>query len=87
MTNKLVDVSRYQADEKCFKKTSYPAVRNFDQFSRNSSFNSFKNIRYFFRNPYPWFRHLKKYFYSNFGPSALQNRMVESAVIFAAYGV
>ena len=34
----IIDVSRY------------PAVRNFDQFSRNSSFNSPKNIRYLFRN-------------------------------------
>ena len=34
----------------CFQKTRYPAVRNFDQFSPNSSFNSSKNIRYLFRN-------------------------------------
>ena len=35
---------------KCFQKTRYPAVRNFDQFSRSSSFNFSKNIRYLFRN-------------------------------------
>ena len=38
------DVSRYPAAGNCFQKPRYPAVRNFDQFSRNSSFNSFKNI-------------------------------------------
>ena len=43
-------VSRYPAAGKCFQKTRYPAVRNFDQFSRNSSFNSSKNIIYLFRN-------------------------------------
>ena len=32
----------------CFQKTGYPAVRIFDQFSRNSPFNSSKNIRYLF---------------------------------------
>ena len=31
-------------------ETTYSAVRNFDQFSPNSSFNSSKNIRYLFRN-------------------------------------
>ena len=45
------DVSRYPAAAwNCFQKTRYPAVRNFDQFSRNSSFNSSKNIRYLFGN-------------------------------------
>ena len=44
------DVSRYPAAGKCFQKTRYPAVRNFDQFSPNSSLNSSKNIRYLFRN-------------------------------------
>ena len=44
------EVSRYPAAGKCLQKTRYPAVRNFDQFSRNSSFNSSKNIRYLFRN-------------------------------------
>ena len=43
-------VSRYPAAGKCFQKTRYPAVRNFDQFSPNSSLNSSKNIRYLFRN-------------------------------------
>ena len=33
----VFDVSRYPAAGKCFQKTRYPAVRNFDQFSRNSS--------------------------------------------------
>ena len=28
---KILDVSRYPAAGKCFKKTRYPAVRNFDQ--------------------------------------------------------
>ena len=32
---------------------------------------------------YPSFFHLKKFFYSDFGPSALRLRMKESAVIFA----
>ena len=36
---------------------------------------------------YPSFFHLKKFFYSDFGPSALRLRMEESAVIFAAYDV
>ena len=36
----FIDVSRYPAAGNCFQKTRYPAVRNFDQFSRNSSFNS-----------------------------------------------
>ena len=36
----LNDVSRYPAAGNCFQKTRHPAVRNFDQFSRNSSFNS-----------------------------------------------
>ena len=44
------DVSRYPAAGNCFQKTRYPAVRNFDQFFRNGSFNSSKNIRYLFRN-------------------------------------
>ena len=44
------DVSTYPAAGNCFQKTRYPAVRNFDQFSRNSSFNSSKNTRYLFRN-------------------------------------
>jgi len=44
------EVSRYPAAGKCFQKTWYPAVRNVDQFSRNSSFNSSMNIRYLFRN-------------------------------------
>ena len=39
-------MSRYPAAGKCFQKTSYPAVRKFDQFSPNSSLNSSKNIRY-----------------------------------------
>ena len=43
-------VSTYPAAGNCFQKTRYPAVRNFDQFSRNGSFNSSKNIRYLFRN-------------------------------------
>ena len=43
-------VSRYPAAGNCFQKTRYPAVRNFDQFSRNSSFNSSQNIRYLFRD-------------------------------------
>ena len=43
-------VSRYPAAGNCFKKTRYPAVRNFDHFSRNSSFNSSQNTRYLFRN-------------------------------------
>ena len=47
---KYKDVSRYPAAGKCFQKTTYPAVRNFGQFSPNSSFNSSKNIRYLFRN-------------------------------------
>ena len=47
-TNKLV--SRYPAAGNCFQKTRYPAVRNFDQFSRNGSFNNSKNIIYLFRN-------------------------------------
>ena len=46
----VFDVSRYPAAGNCFQKTRHPAVRNFDQFSRNSSFNSSKNIRYLFRN-------------------------------------
>ena len=46
----VYDVSRYPAAGNCFQKTRYPAVRNFDQFSPNSSFNSSKNIRYLFRN-------------------------------------
>ena len=46
----IVDESRYPEAGKCFQKTRYPAVRNFDQFSRSSSFNSSKNIRYLFRN-------------------------------------
>ena len=29
----LIEVSRYPAAGKCFKKTRYPAVGNFDQFS------------------------------------------------------
>ena len=40
------EVSRYPAAGKCLQKTRYPAVRNFDQFSRNSSFNSSKNRRF-----------------------------------------
>ena len=36
---------------------------------------------------YPSFFHLKKIFYSDFGPSALRLRMEKSAVIFAAYDV
>ena len=36
---------------------------------------------------YPSFFHLKKLFYSDFGPSALRLRMEESVVIFAAYDV
>ena len=37
----IIFVSRYPAAENCFQKTCrYPAVRNFDQFFRNSSFNS-----------------------------------------------
>ena len=40
------EVSRYPAAGKCLQKTRYPAVRNFDQFSRNSSFNSSKNKRF-----------------------------------------
>ena len=44
------NMSRYPAAGNCFQKTRYPAVRNFDQFSRNSSFNSSKNIIYLFRN-------------------------------------
>ena len=40
----LFDVSRYPAAGKCFQKTRYPAVRNFDQLSPNSSLNSSKNI-------------------------------------------
>ena len=47
---KVIDVSRYPAAGNCFQKKRYPAVRNFDQFTRNSSFNSSKNIRYLFRN-------------------------------------
>ena len=35
-------MSRYPAAGKCFQKTRSPAVRNFEQFSRNSSFNSSK---------------------------------------------
>ena len=31
-------VSRYPAAGNCFQKTRYPAVRNFDQFSRSRSF-------------------------------------------------
>ena len=34
---------------------------------------------------YLLFFHLKKFFYSDFGPSALRLRMEESAVIFADY--
>ena len=48
--NTYIAVSRYPAAGNCFQKTRYPAVRNFDQFSRNSSFNPSKNIRYLFRN-------------------------------------
>ena len=33
-----------------FQNTRYPAFRNFEQFSRNSSFNSSNNIRYLLRN-------------------------------------
>ena len=36
---------------------------------------------------YPSFFHLKKCFYSDFGPSELRLIMEESAVIFAAYDV
>ena len=43
-------VSTYPTAGNCFQKTRCPAVRNFDQFSRNGSFNSSKNIRYLFRN-------------------------------------
>ena len=43
-----LEVSRYPAAGNCFQKTRYPEVRNFDQFSRNSLFNSSKNIRYLF---------------------------------------
>ena len=32
----IYDVSTYPAAGNCFQKTRYPAVRNFDQFSRNS---------------------------------------------------
>ena len=55
-SNIVLLVSRYPAAGNCFQKTRYPAVRNFDQFSWNSSFNSSKNIRYLFRN-------LKRYKY------------------------
>ena len=41
-------MSRYRTARKCSQKTSYPGVRNFHQFSRNSFFN--KNIRYLVRN-------------------------------------
>ena len=43
-----LEVSRYPAAGNCFQKTRYPEVRNFDQFSQNSLFNSSKNIRYLF---------------------------------------
>ena len=33
----------------CFQKPGYPVVRIFDQFSRNSPFNSSKNMRYLFK--------------------------------------
>ena len=49
-TRSFYDVSRYPAAGKCFRKARYPAVRNFDQFSPNSSLNSSKNIRYLFRS-------------------------------------
>ena len=47
---KVMLVSTYPAAGNCFQNTRYPAVTNFDQFSRNGSFNSSKNIRYLFRN-------------------------------------
>ena len=48
--NGINAVSRYLAAGNCFQETRYPSVRNFNKFSRNSSFNSSKNIRYLFRN-------------------------------------
>ena len=43
-------VSRSLAAGNCFRKPRHPAVRNFDQFSRNSSINSPQNTRYLFSN-------------------------------------
>ena len=49
-TDKRKVERRDPAAGKCFQNTRYPAVKNFDQISRNSSFTSSKNIRYLFRN-------------------------------------
>ena len=43
LDSSFYDVTRYPAAGKCLQKARYPAVRNFDQFSRNNSVTTTTN--------------------------------------------
>ena len=77
-------------DEKDVKKIGYTeerAEKALKEYWRQKDIRPCTTMLSTFFLAYPSFFHLKKFFYSDFGPSALRLRMEESAVIFAAFDI